>query len=1179
VRVIRCPNCDEPLPGFANFCAACGETLPPAPTSTTIKVSDRPRALKVPHFFSLENDDDASAALLSSETVKFVRRSPRSSLNSSIPVAEASIDLADIDLAESTEDESSDGSETRYKKNWHKIVDTRPVRTPSLPRIPVSAPRTPAPLPLPSEYLLTQKIRRKPRHTPPALFFWLSMLLLAAIVGGGLFGVVMTLGRGILRQSPPHHDEIALQVMPSSVVLGAIITVRGTNFSPRVHVGLTRDSAIPIVDTANNTIIQADSKGTFTDTVIVDPVWQAGSHIIRAEDARLHTIAAFTILVTGHSPSLRPAHLLLSMNSLDLGDGDQATNSTKTITLTNAGGGQISWQTATTQPWLLLTPRNGTFSSGQSIQVMLAADRSNLQPGPYSAQAIFTSNAGKVALPVKMKTTLLEPGHEPVLQLTPALLSFTGTDGGIGPPAQVVTVSNPGVLPLQWGASTSDGSGWLSVSPSSGNVTKGGSQAVVIGVNTSAQLPGVYSGVITFSSQGPESVKDSPQNVYVSLTISPQCALEASPGNLAFTGVYLQPSPAAKIISLNVTQSCTIPLRWSAAATTNNGGHWLNISPAAGTTPSYPSISVNTADLAPGVYGGSIFFSSTTGTQTLPVTFFLGQSTTPILATAPATIGFSGIIGQPQPAGHTITIMNTGGGNLNWQATAATNFGGAWLAVSSTAGGLTSSHSVSVNVTATVLPGLTPNTYTGMVTITGTNSAGHSAIGSPQSIPVNFTVLPPCTIAAAPPALSFAGVAGQSNPAAKVATISAAGTCTHPLNWQATPSAAWITTTPASGSVSLSASSTTSIGVSLSGLAANSYSGRVTITAVDSVTQQSVGTPQTITVTLSLQPPCTLQAPSPAGETFNSEAGTNPATQTFTIGIFGACTGNVSITPTVTQSWLSLTPLSATISGGSATFTVTVTSASLGAGKYSDSISLAAVDGGITITGSPQAVSVALNVLATPSLAVGPGSLTFNVTTGTTSQPIGIDNTGGMPLNWSAALASGAPSFVSLSATSGTNLAGGASTSVSVIVDASGVSGGSTFTTGVTIDAIDPLTGNAVSGSPVTVTVTINIAAPAMQLSAVALNYTITANVNPAAQSITISNTGGGGLTWQAGAPSQAWLTLGLTSGDVTSQTSSPVSFNVNAAGLISGTTYTATVVITPSVGSAQMVTVTVTVS
>src|SRR5207248_2036002 len=162
-------------------------------------------------------------------------------------------------------------------------------------------------------------------------------------------------------------------------------------------------------------------------------------------------------------------------------------------------------------------------------------------------------------------------------------------------------------------------------------------QAVVIGINSSSQLPGVYNGVITFAGQG--AVKDSPQKVYVSLTILPQCALQASPGNLAFTGVSSQPAPAAKIISLNVTQNCTTPLQWSAVATTNSGGHWLNISPAGGTTPSYPSISVNATGLGPGIYGGSIFFRSTTGTQTLPITFFIGQPTTPILATTPATMG------------------------------------------------------------------------------------------------------------------------------------------------------------------------------------------------------------------------------------------------------------------------------------------------------------------------------------------------------------------------------------------------------------------------------------------------------------------------------------------------------------------------------------------------------------
>src|SRR5207245_1811996 len=103
-----------------------------------------------------------------------------------------------------------------------------------------------------------------------------------------------------------------------------------------------------------------------------------------------------------------------------------------------------------------------------------------------------------------------------------------------------------GALPLRWSASTSgsnSANGWLSVSPPSGSVVKGSSQAVVIRANTSTQLPGVYYALVTFTSQGSQAVKDSPQSVYISLTILPQCALLVSPGQLAFTGVYLQPGP------------------------------------------------------------------------------------------------------------------------------------------------------------------------------------------------------------------------------------------------------------------------------------------------------------------------------------------------------------------------------------------------------------------------------------------------------------------------------------------------------------------------------------------------------------------------------------------------------------------------------------------------------------
>src|SRR5947209_5263945 len=98
------------------------------------------------------------------------------------------------------------------------------------------------------------------------------------------------------------------------------------------------------------------------------------------------------------------------------------------------------------------------------MQVTVAADRSGLKVGSYTATVLFTSNTGSVSLPVKLQVMPLQPGHGPVIQVTPAVLSFSGVDGSASPAPQVVTLSNPGVLPLQWNASsaTNDGSNWLS---------------------------------------------------------------------------------------------------------------------------------------------------------------------------------------------------------------------------------------------------------------------------------------------------------------------------------------------------------------------------------------------------------------------------------------------------------------------------------------------------------------------------------------------------------------------------------------------------------------------------------------------------------------------------------------------------------------------------------------------
>ncbi|MEO8971019.1 MAG: hypothetical protein ABI406_05380 [Ktedonobacteraceae bacterium] len=1183
MRAIRCPQCDGQLPGDATYCASCGYTFKVSETSTTVRMV-RPRLFSIPRFFSTGNNIDTVQLGDNAETIKIAQKSlaghatnvlddstvtlRRSKNNTSAVIDESTMPLEQAAHASLTE--VDDDIIIRQGSNWHKVLEARSLRPTPTPRPPIT--------PLLGQRMLPIPAHKKVRSVPPALFFWMSMLLIAAIVLGGFFGIFTTFGRGILPSSQSQNTQMTLQATPATIVLGATVILHGAHFTPHGHIGLTRDMNVPIQDIKGQSIITADASGSFTHIVLVTPLWQAGSHLIHAEDATLHKTASFTIIATGQSPSQRPPHLLLSTGSLDLGSGDQATNSFKPITLNNSGGGQVTWQTATTQSWLMLSPTSGTFSAGQTQKVMVAVDRANLKPGAYSAKVIFSASTGQFTLPVTMKTTLLIPGNAPVLQLSPPLLAFTGGDGGASPPGKVVTISNPGTQPLQWSATTSGGNGWLTVSPTFGSLSADGSQPVTIGVNTSTLLPGFYDGWVNFTGAGTTATKDSPQGIYFSLTIVPQCSLQVSPGNLAFAGVIQQPGPSAKLISLTTTQECTAPVQWSASASTNNGGSWLRVVTTSGTTPSHAAIAVNTAGLTADIYTGTIIFNSKAGTQTLFVSLILGQATTPLMSTNPTTLSFSSVAGQSNPSTQPLTLSNSGGGTLSWLASTTTSIGGAWLTIAPDSGTLTGDQSATISVNAMEQSGLAPGTYTGTITITGTDSFGQPVNGSPQTIPVSFTVLPPCTISATPAALSFTGISGQPAPPAQNASISASGTCQHALTWTASTSSAWLSVSPSAGSLSLKSSATVSIGVLLAGLQPQTYSGAITITATDSVSHQHVGTPQTVAVTLTVQPPCTLQAPAPTAETFNAEVGTNPTAQTFTIGITGSCTGSVTLNATATGgSWLAVSPGSASITHGSTTFTVTVTSSSLAAGQYSGTISIAAVDGGITIVNSPQTVAITLNVLATPVLAVAPLSLTFNVTTGINTLPFTISNTGGEPLNWTAAIDPGAPGFVSLSASSGNGLVSGTNVSVNVIVNATGLAGGSTYNTGVMISAIDPITGNTVSGSPATVAITINVTPFSMHLNTNTLSFTTTFGVNPPPQVVTLTNNGGDG-SWSAGPPSQSWVSLNPTSGTIPSGSSAPVTFTVNVTGMSSGP-YSATVVITSSGGNTTTVNINLTIS
>src|SRR5437660_1701034 len=298
--LINCPNCDEILPETAQLCTTCGRLVVAPVRQSSISRH--------------EEWDAPGDAEQFQDTGSW-----RTSKTGLLP-------------------------DSHQQVTWHKDVEHRPRREPVTysPR----PPQTPLRLPTPDYDVLYP-----PRRLIPIAFFWISLALFLVLMLGSIVGIVASLGQGLSSA----NSGISLQVTPNAINVGGTITLRGSHFSPRGKVGLTRDSSIPVMDTGGNEIITPATNGTFTDTVIVDGDWGAGPHTLNAEDAITHKIATFSILVIGQNTSLRPAHLRLSVNTLDLGSGDQATNGSKTITLSNLGGGQIDWQGVLDRSWLQIS--------------------------------------------------------------------------------------------------------------------------------------------------------------------------------------------------------------------------------------------------------------------------------------------------------------------------------------------------------------------------------------------------------------------------------------------------------------------------------------------------------------------------------------------------------------------------------------------------------------------------------------------------------------------------------------------------------------------------------------------------------------------------------------------------------------------------------------------------------
>jgi hypothetical protein len=229
--------------------------------------------------------------------------------------------------------------------------------------------------------------------------------------------------------------------------------------------------------------------------------------------------------------------------------------------------------------WLSATPLSGTTPA----QLTVAATPRNLAPGTYAGVVTVAGSGGNT---IVIESTLTVPGG---VQLYTAGLNPAFAIGPAEPP------SGPQTVPIQvtcssrppcpvpnnvtWTTTTATHSGgnWLHASSSFDTTGPGGS--VTISVDPAGLAAGVYTGVVTLTSdQAP------PAQIPVALNVwsGPVPALVAAADNFPAANapaVSLTSAPFAAPVANAVflfTTTGSANVRQTAQATTSNRGNWLS---------------------------------------------------------------------------------------------------------------------------------------------------------------------------------------------------------------------------------------------------------------------------------------------------------------------------------------------------------------------------------------------------------------------------------------------------------------------------------------------------------------------------------------------------------------------------------------------------------------------------
>jgi uncharacterized protein (TIGR03437 family) len=340
-------------------------------------------------------------------------------------------------------------------------------------------------------------------------------------------------------------------------------------------------------------------------------------------------------------------------------------------------------------------------------------------PGSFGF-TLQATDACQQTVTANFSITVTGTAVAPQMLVSPASLAFTVQFEAANVPAdQSLTINSTGSSVSYFASvQNSPGGNWL-VAKSAGNGATPGSFTVGVG-DYSNLVPGDYNGSVTIVS----GASNSPVTVPVKLTVLPAASLTVSPNAFTINQVVGGTSIARQDLSL---ASGTTSQSFNTIATTNNGGPWLAVSTAQGTTPTTITAIINSTGLGVGQYTGAITIVPSSGVAQAVMITLNVLSSAPLSATAGQLI-FTVPQGGSSPPPQALTVNS--GASLSVSASAATQTGGSWLSVNPANGATPLNLSVSVNPI-----GLQPGDYGGSITITPSNP-GVAALTIPVSLVV-----------------------------------------------------------------------------------------------------------------------------------------------------------------------------------------------------------------------------------------------------------------------------------------------------------------------------------------------------------------------------------------------------------------------------------------------------------